>query len=895
MHPISPATLSLLQNKKGLEPLVLLEIFWHVDSPNSTMYCDKSVEGIEGRILSLGELESVLDIQKNSTSATLSVTLTDTDGTIKEIFNQCDIHKRRVKVYQWFGGLPLSEKILLFIGYISSPLVWSERERTLSFDVVTKVEDQEIGFSVEEGQYKNIPDSLIGKPWPLGFGKCVKVPALALNNIPSNVTAAIDAEYGVEDPSLAPQIGLTLGNQGATEELAMYWVIAAGYAAFIRDFHSVSDEEESQWNSLYEQFTNQANQYFQQAANVGLTASALSSMRGQQRAKMNPSINIQTRGDFPQGVSVPVQLRGTNAQGFFNGSTFYFTYVEHPGAPGVNMLVEQPIPSVAIDVNSVQRERITKLGFHHIEAGTEFVWRSTSKIQYVINLLDCEIRACYAVRNGKLRRIPKDYIIDKSYKDFGAIKAKVITVGKRMPDGKVVALPNTDEGWEGDVYVTFIEDEVGNNTADQIQYLIETYTDLTCDPATFSYVRTKLLKYPSNFAFLDRPQVLDAVKDMAWQARCALWVVGETVYIKYLPEEVASVATLDEGSIEEGSFELTTTETEELVTKLVATWRPNYYRPDPNKLILRYNTKKYGSQEQEYDFYIYNDKKYVLKAATFWIIRYANTWKKIRCKTFMENIKLESFDTVLVDLVGKQAADASFKALVETCTYDPSDNTVFLELWTPILLGTMAPFVFAWPANITIQVIDSNIPDPGISTPNDGAVTDLTPLPGEEMPAPTGLSTSDVGGSGPDFKNTNDRADPDPVADEQALDEGAGIPSDQQAGPDSGAPPNFQYEYKDYDPDQRSPFTGYLRSVTAPGMITGGSGKTYTADFYPDGLNAAKIQIENVKQLQIDGSEQIPVGTWCLISRVVRGASMNSGEDTFTGEVEYYIQVPVWM
>lgn len=894
MHSISAATLNLLQNKKGLEPLILIEIFW--SSNTSYLYCDKDIDGIDGKILSLGELESVINVQGNSTSSSISITLADTDGEIKNIFDQSDIHKRKVKIYQWFAGLPLSEKILLFIGYLSSPIIWNERERTISFDVVTKVEDQEIGFSIEEGIYTNVPDFLIGKAWPLGFGKCVKVPAIPLNEIPSNVTATIDAEVGVVDPSLRKQIGLGRGNSIATMGMVTYWLYAAGLAAFHRDFDSLSQEEESYWNGQYEQWIGQANNALQQIAQIDLTLAELSNVHAKQKAYMKPSVNVTTNGAFPQGVMVPINLKGTTAQGFFSGNTFNFTYIEHPSEVGINQLIDQPEPTYNIDVNSYQRNRITKLGFYYIESNAEIVWRATSDISYIVNLLDCQIRACYSVKNGRLTRIPSNYIIDKGWVNFGTIKAKVITIGKQMSDGHIVALPNLDEGWESDVYVTFDEQTVGSNTVDQIQYLIETYSDLTCDTTTFNYVRAKVNKWPSNFAFLDRPQVLDAIRDMAWQARCAIWIVDEVVYIKYLPEEVTEVATLDEDDIEEGSFEITCTETEEIVTKFIAMWRPNYYNTSPSKLILRYNTHKYGVQAKEFDFYIYNNHRFVLKMATFWIIRYANTWKKLKLKTFLENIGLESFDTIKIDLTANLVATSAFKALVETCSYNPDDNTVTLELWTPILLGTMQPFVFAWPANITVSVINAANPDPGNSTPNDGAEVDLTPAENDVRPRLQVPNNSSSSGSAPDWESTTDDDAQNPPEQEQELDEGAGIPDEDQITPNSTEGPNFTYDYPDYDPDRYDESQATMHPICAPGQITGGGGNTYTADFYPDGFSGPKIAVTNVRQLQIDGSDQIPVGTWCLIARTVRGATVRTDkESSGPPTVEYFIQVPVWM
>ena len=49
---------------------------------------------IPGRIVEVGDLDNVVNVSNNSGSQELSVTLDDTDGTIKAIFDAHDVHKR---------------------------------------------------------------------------------------------------------------------------------------------------------------------------------------------------------------------------------------------------------------------------------------------------------------------------------------------------------------------------------------------------------------------------------------------------------------------------------------------------------------------------------------------------------------------------------------------------------------------------------------------------------------------------------------------------------------------------------------------------------------------------------------------------------------------------------
>jgi hypothetical protein len=162
------------------------------------------------------------------------------------------------------------------------------------------------------------------------------------------------------------------------------------------------------------------------------------------------------------------------------------------------------------------------------------------------------------------------------------------------------------------------------------------------------------------------------LKDIAFQCRCAISLREDTFYLKYLPEEpvalgtpqwgaaknrVNDTITLSDIDAEQGvAVELTVTE--DLVTKMKVNWRisnapDNEYTPDKDRnqkcMILRHNITRYGVQEQDYDWYIFNQPDIILKCATFWLIRLSNTWKRVKFRTFLNKLNLETFDTVLFD------------------------------------------------------------------------------------------------------------------------------------------------------------------------------------------------------------------------------------------------------
>ena len=186
MRNISAAGLAKLALRYGNEPITIIEVDWVAGS--TSVYADRTVGSIPGRIVEVGDLDNVVNVSNNSGSQELAVTLDDTDGSIKAIFDSHDVHKRTARVYQYFTGLDLSDKFLLFSGKVSSPITWSERDRTVKFTILSQLEDKEIGFSAEEGQFPYLPADMVGKAWPMIFGKVVNCPTLQVNKAVTGTT-----------------------------------------------------------------------------------------------------------------------------------------------------------------------------------------------------------------------------------------------------------------------------------------------------------------------------------------------------------------------------------------------------------------------------------------------------------------------------------------------------------------------------------------------------------------------------------------------------------------------------------------------------------------------------------------------------------------------------------
>ena len=182
VRTISSNALTTLAKRLGNEPIVIVEVDW-ADAIVPRRYADRTIpngaDTILGRIVEVSDVDDSIDITTyNNTSKQVSVTLDDTDGSIKALFDGHDSHLRRVRVYQWFTGLDLSDMFLVFSGRINTPLSWSERDRTIKITAISQIEDMEIGFSAEEGNFPYVPSDLVGRAWPMVFGTVYDYPAV---------------------------------------------------------------------------------------------------------------------------------------------------------------------------------------------------------------------------------------------------------------------------------------------------------------------------------------------------------------------------------------------------------------------------------------------------------------------------------------------------------------------------------------------------------------------------------------------------------------------------------------------------------------------------------------------------------------------------------------------
>lgn len=734
MRTLSANALTAITTKLGNEPINIIAVRW---IPNGTIYwyTDRDIAvgwngapfAISGKILDVGELDAVINVSGSADSQELDIILDDTDGSIKTIMDTQDIHKREAWVYQWFDGLDWADLFLLFKGVVSSPIAWKEGDRTVSFSIITALEDKEVGFSPEEGQFEFLSSDVIGQPWPMVFGTYVNVKGL---QVTQPATGILKTGVAIRDFALDFRQSYLDVNTNYNRDEARRWdgieeaYISEGDAAEADGASgdaSYSNAEAAARKST--SHNNRADSFFSQRT-------SMLNIIGEQHATEKMSWRVIGGAQFPRG-NITLRIGQALFPGNFDGDTDLFIpgihyYVKRTGTITVTTwtwgihpklvdladpMTEFEWPYIVGEYKSITTKWLTSrvwtpsgqiggsnLGYYYAESGSEVQLYTVDPQQFIVSTTPGTVLKVSAYRKtgakGGVRELvdlPSDYYT-VSIENYGSISATVVTTITNM------AILG-DGGWENELYVTF-ESTVGPNTVDIMEYLIDTYTDLTYDITSFDSVKTRLANYPSHFIYQKKTNILTILREMAWQARCSIRLINDVFYLTYLPEVPTPVATITEADIDLGTFELEHTPTESLITEMNCEWTATGAQSEPNRVVLRHNISKYGKQSQTFDFYIYNFADAVIKSGTFWLIRYSNTWKRARFSTSLNLLNVEPLDGVTLGFSHDYVASSNIIAIAEQASYNSDSQTIDFDCWCPVKAGQMTPYDFAYPADV---------------------------------------------------------------------------------------------------------------------------------------------------------------------------------------------------
>lgn len=726
MRTVAPQTLNYLQKNLGTEPILVLGVEW-VEGGQEILYSDQRINNANypyPTVIQVSGFDTALMVSGSGDSQSISVTLDDVDGKLKSIFNNQDIHKRPVKVYHHFRGLQLAYKFLVFQGEINSPVIWDEGGRTLSFTILTHTEDTEVAFSMEEGDFPNIPEDALGKVWPLVFGQVCNMQAIKVRS---------------------PRKGYLISGEGWHDFTIHPRLCQARYiqcpSVPIGEVGTIEPESDNTYSFSTEWEHGPDPECVDDRFEV---ICQLLDRLDQELVYEHSPINIRSGDSFPQDEHITLNIDGSFLQGHFSGTYFYVASRQHSEyadwdhdtcAPvqehgyGIResnqsdsweqtesgtawQHNQDPIETLE-DCNAGAQywrqgavggaseswqtyEDMDSAGFEWKPAGTEVFLEGEAEILYIVSLMPGTVDTVAAYRQmstgrSLLMEVPSEYytIYETDYEGYDVVE---IGFSKK--------LSLYDESWSDEIYVSFTSD-VGPNPINTIEWLLDKYTTLTYDTTSFDYVKTIMANYPCNFWVKERKNILDLIHDIAYQTRCAIYIRNNIVYIKYLSEEPTSVRTITESDIVANTFKTSLTSTEDVSTKHTIDWQKTEAGVEGDdeinlKLVLKHNVSKYGLAEESWDYYTQNTFDTILKSSTFWLIRRANTWKYVEFETPLKHLDLDLFDCITLDI--SQFSLTPVKVVIESAIYNPSSNTINFKCWTPILAGTDSVYTWAWPA-----------------------------------------------------------------------------------------------------------------------------------------------------------------------------------------------------
>jgi len=592
---------------------------------------------------------------------------------------------------------------------------------------------------------------MVGKPWPMIFGLVQDCPALQINHAITGTTLeGVGILAGLAQHSAVPLfsnglnqdsgLGVTLAQISA--QISTLW--CGKYCWQSADPARASDILD-QINDLYAQRAQAV------AASARQQQCALYSRQQQviqansQGLGANP-VRILGGEDFPQDATLTLEINGGLFTGYFRGNRFHIQSRSWPDGESQALNEandrEDPCPydqgsgqvikyDYRIDVPCGCGDFFHTCECRHhgfiistggsgtriaddpiiqqfwAEAGSTVRIYSEEPITYIVSIVPGTVLAVKAYKQfegyRRLVDVPTDLYRVETVQ-YGTITAVQLVFSKSLSS-------IAEQGWGDDVYVTFASN-AGPNTIDILKYLIANYTDLSWDAASFDYVEGKLANFPMNFPILERKNTLDVLQELAYQARCALWISNGVFYIKYLPEEPAAVDTITVSDIDaESGVDVSLTNTEDLITKMRVKWRTSWAPGETDQerdssekwMILRHNINRYGTHEEEFDWYAFNQPDTILKCATFWLIRKSCTWKKIKFKTFLHKLNLETFDCVNLNFAGGYVASSAVKAIVLKANYNSADNLIDFECLVPVKAGEMQKSRYYWPSTLRVD------------------------------------------------------------------------------------------------------------------------------------------------------------------------------------------------
>jgi hypothetical protein len=700
----------------GSSPRPAIKVEW-TGGTKWYAYSDETVEAVaaEGKLLSFNVVSYSGKQDKIGQVSSVSVTIDDTDLDLHAKLCTEALQGVKALVKLYYGA---TDTVTLTKGKVSNDVTWSEADRTLTFTIDSFEHENEVGYSPVDGDFADLHPDAIGNAWPLCFGSVLRVPAQrvvkpTLGSL-ANKISNLDTTFIINNGTQFPQnqsIAIDIGN------ISM------------------------QGNMTGNTFTPTQTNVSQIPVPVALGA------RVADADVANPNVfwvanfvDLQNRHvlvthsstQYTNKVLSQIGNKVTVANNF-PGALLLDATSTLDGATVVALSAWFADPTIQ---HSINRTATQSDVLWEIESGaTVKYWRTSNEFNvYVANLIDSTVTQVIGSRstpNGV-----EFSLIPSTYYSILTVGAATTLLGKACTAIKFIKpLEDYDgEAWTGDVFVSLRSTEPddtapASNTSKIIQYLLETYSGLSIDTTSFDAVAAKIATYPSHFALFQQQEVIPLVENIAWQARCALFIENDTAFLRYLSEEPTAATFINETEVLQKTLTFRT-EDSELYTRMESKWQHNYDGTSDHEYIAKNNVSTHGLHSIAKDFYIYNIESLVEISTDFWLYRYSNVWRRASCELFQSNYHLQMFDAAewSLTLLGVN----SIKGVIEEIRFDVTQPNVLIDCELASNDGTCVENPLYWTAGIVA---------PNHVTPDD-PLADIV-IPPNIVPSTTGGGGSD--------------------------------------------------------------------------------------------------------------------------------------------------------
>lgn len=731
----------------GKHPYHRIQITWGGVYVRS--YTDRKVINNKPGVLTVGTISQSLGQDNSANFGSCSISLDDTDGDIKNLFNIRLLEGSRARIYLCFteGG----NDMLLMKGKVSS-LQWREGTRTVDFNIETDASSQTVGYSLtEENQIENQDPLALDKVWPLCFGTPMHVPAVRVKrrlrgSLATRTRLASDI-YKSEDNKIKTDVTVKCVTKKITEAAGIFTSEDIDNIIYVDGGHNFPQGssvkiivEDCLFEGTFngDEFTvTKANGPKYENIQLGIRPASSDPDRLKYNVAYLPTnytpitlinhyVKIQMGAgsvawnivERQEGRKLYLRYEWQSNWGkkVFLDSTAIILEARAVQENGVMMDMQQTVKDVnaaavadivagnhkAISLaDLLERIKGVQDSFWTKDTGTPVQLWGTSeddKDVYVINSVHSTlVRGVYAERtytdpetqDKKISfvPVPSNYYTVNLNDNIADIDCTTITFDLPLDSFG-------SQSWSDTLYCT-VQSSVGPSFMDIATWIVENFTDSTLDKSQ-AVSAGAWDKFPMDFALTNSQDAIQLLIDLAWQARCGVIVGSEAIRLIYISRFISnSVMTINTSKILEKTLEESITRITDIRTILSGNWTESLYsQAIPRKTSFRRNDTRFGQQLYSKAMYAYNVQNPVLKTVRFWAERYGNAWKYFNVTVDLCGTKLEVWDQVTIQT--GMSVPESITGFVYGWTYDPSRKIVSLNLWTPYTVGDTATYPYAF-------------------------------------------------------------------------------------------------------------------------------------------------------------------------------------------------------